>query len=336
MTILSKELIGNEVILDQLILNFRNNTLSNSIIFSGSKGIGKATLAFYFINKIFEDLSSVNKNKNHSNYIYNFTHPNIRYIEKEFDEKTNKYRSSISIERIRNLENFLYQSSLNNLPKFIIIDAADDLNKNSGNSLLKILEEPKKETYFILIAHQLSSILPTIRSRCIKFNIEKPNFENFTKIINLNDNIIDSENINFLFNLCNSSPGLAIDIHSEKIHDIYNNIIEIIINKKPFSSSVVSLSNVVGKFSNHEFKIFLILLRFILITMIKINLGYNFLNKLSSKYFEYIIEASNIVKNTVSIEMIEYLNKNENDLFAYNLDKKIFFLNIFTPLYNDE
>ena len=71
--------------------------------------------------------------------------------------------------------------------KLVLIDNADQLNKNAANALLKILEEPKKNTYFFLISHQLSFLLaPTIRSRCIKFKLKKPSFEdlfsNYLKI----------------------------------------------------------------------------------------------------------------------------------------------------------
>ena len=49
--------------------------------------------------------------------------------------------------------------------------------------LLKILEEPKENTYFFLISHQPSSLLNTIKSRCLKINLSSHNFENFKKIL---------------------------------------------------------------------------------------------------------------------------------------------------------
>ena len=69
---LSKELIGNEILIDKLINSFHNNTLSNSIILTGQKGIGKSTLAFNFIAKIFSSTltSNSNLNKIQNNLIY--------------------------------------------------------------------------------------------------------------------------------------------------------------------------------------------------------------------------------------------------------------------------
>ena len=167
---LSKNLIGHNDLVKNILNNYEKKTLSNSIIFSGQKGIGKTTAAFYLINKLFFNIDS----KNNNNHLtYKNLHPNIRYIQKLFDEKTNKFKSNISIDQIRGLGNFINQSAFENLPKFIIIDSVDDLNNSSSNSLLKSLEEPKINTYFILITHQISSILPTIKSRCINYIAEK-------------------------------------------------------------------------------------------------------------------------------------------------------------------
>ena len=183
-------------------------------LITGSKGLGKATLVFSLVKKIFQSLINKNDINHHLNLINNNNHPNIFYLKKEFDEKTNKFKSSINIEQIRYIENFSYQSSIHNLPKFIIIDSGDDLNNNSSNALLKILEEPKKNNYIIIIAHQISNLIPTIRSRCIKFLMEEPSIEEFSKILVLNNQSIESENIDFLYDLTNRSPGLALDIIS--------------------------------------------------------------------------------------------------------------------------
>ena len=84
----------------------------------------------------------------HKTLTENSVHPNFFIISKLFDEKIKKFKNYILIDQIRDLESYIYKSSINNLPKFILIDSADDLNINSSNALLKILEEPKKDTFF--------------------------------------------------------------------------------------------------------------------------------------------------------------------------------------------
>ena len=331
MNILSRQLIGNNQLLIKLNDSFKKQTLSNSIIFTGTKGIGKTTLAFFFINNVFNYLIN-DKISRHTNLIYNNSHPNVKYLQKEFDEKNNKFKTFINIQQIRNLENFLYQSSFNNLPKFILIDSADDLNNNAANSLLKALEEPKKNTYFILIAHQLSSLLPTLRSRCIKFYIDKPDLKQFTQILNLLDVFNDLDEVDFLYNLTNGSPGIALEIITKNIKELYLLIIEILTINEPLSSEVIKLADSVQNYSNEQFKIFLFLIRFILMTIIKINFGFNFKNSFYSIFHETIEKKAIKIENTSSLQILEYLNNNENDLFVYNLDKKIFSLNIFSSL----
>jgi len=330
---LSKELIGNEKLTNTLINSFNNKSLSNSIILTGQKGIGKATLAFYFINKVISSFcSSENLSNIQSNLIYKNSHYNIKYISRELDSKTEKIKKFITIDQIRNLNNFFHQSSFNYIPKFIIIDSADDLNVNSASALLKNLEEPKINTFFILISHQLSNLLPTIRSRCSKFNVEKPTIYNFSKILKLYDENYNLNDLNFIYQFSYSSPGIAIQINNIDLISLYNDTLEILLNHKILSSKLINLSKIIGNLSNDNYKTYLMLLRFILMNILKINFGINdkniFFSAPQNKYkFENLKSTPKDYLN-----VLDYLNQNENDLFVYNLDKKIFFLNIFSSL----
>ena len=78
------------------------------------------------------------------------------------------------LNQIRELIKVLNKSSFKNEPKFILIDNIEYLNLNSVNALLKILEEPNEDTYFILINNN-KQILPTIKSRCLDFKISISN-----------------------------------------------------------------------------------------------------------------------------------------------------------------
>ena len=109
------------------------------------------------------------------------------------------------------------------------------------------------------------------------------------------------------------------------MNDLYNSIVDITIyNKNDLSKKIYDMSEYVSSFSNDEYKVFLMLLRFILINIIKNNLGI-----LSE--FTTLNNESTITK-LISFEILEFIDNNEKDLFIYNLDKKIFCLNIFIPL----
>ena len=96
MTDVSNNFFGNPEVLNNLYESFVNKSLHNSIILSGPKGIGKNTLAFYLINKIFQSFKL--KSYNQTNLIYKNHHPNFKYITKEFNVKTDKTKNNITFE----------------------------------------------------------------------------------------------------------------------------------------------------------------------------------------------------------------------------------------------
>ena len=85
---------------------------------------------------------------------------------KRADSKT----KNIAVDQIRKLQSFLNKTSVITGQKVGVIYAADEMNLNSSNSCLKLLEEPPLNTHLFLITENASSIIPTIRSRCAKIN----------------------------------------------------------------------------------------------------------------------------------------------------------------------
>ena len=145
------KLIGLKKFMDELIrLNLHGN-LPNKIILSGPKGVGKATMAYHFINFVLSqnekyeyDLKNFEINPENKTYktILNRSNPNLITIDLEAEKK------SIDINQIRKLIINLSKSSFNNKPRFILIDNIECLNINSVNALLKVLEEPNSNIYF--------------------------------------------------------------------------------------------------------------------------------------------------------------------------------------------
>ena len=158
---------------NELIRIYNTNFFPNKILLSGPKGIGKCTLSYHFINFVLSlkeensydtDNNKINSNNKSFKLIQNKTNPNFSLID-VLPEKKN-----IDISQIRNLINYLNKSSFNDKPRFILIDNIDLLNSNSTNALLKIIEEPSENVFFILINNN-KQILPTLKSRCLNFNI---------------------------------------------------------------------------------------------------------------------------------------------------------------------
>ena len=167
------ELYGYKEKFNFFVSLFKKNKLPNSILLSGSKGIGKSTFAYHFINYLFSvneenpysvDKNTINKNNLSYRHLLNNTHTNFFLIEKEKDEK------EIKIENIRNLLKFLSKTTDSRNLKIVLIDNVEDLNINSSNTLLKALEEPNENTFFFLIYNNANRLINTIKSRCINFN----------------------------------------------------------------------------------------------------------------------------------------------------------------------
>ncbi len=267
------ELIGFEKEYNDLLKRYNSNNLPNSILIHGLSGIGKRT----FLNKLVKNIINIEfKDSNldhHLNLFKNNTHPNIKIIEKEIDSKTGKIKSNITIEQIRRLKTFLNSTSIiQNSSKIVIIDSADYLNISSANSMLKILEEPKENTYIFLISNQISLLLPTIRSRCLKIKFNTHNLTNFTNIIKDNIDEISNEEINFYFELTYGSPGTTIQYYNNDFLDIFQLSIKCLLSND-LDDDKINLSNMLSKLTNDEFNNYLSMLKFILIVANKLKVN---------------------------------------------------------------
>ena len=192
---------------------YKNNKLPNKILLSGEKGIGKSTLAYHLINHILsfdEEYSydaknfKINPDNKSFKLVLNKSNPNFISIDVDDDKK------SIDINQIRNLILTLNKSSFNSKPRFVLIDNIELLNINSVNALLKIIEEPNENIYFMLINNN-KKILPTLKSRCLNYKIKltfNQSFDITNKILDQNVlNLINDQMINYY-----STPGSILNL----------------------------------------------------------------------------------------------------------------------------
>ena len=199
------QLYGFSKTLKELFRLYNLKKLPSKILFSGQKGIGKSTLAYHLVNYVLSlnednpyDSKNYLINRNNKSFILiqNETNPNFTLIDIKPEKK------NIDINQIRDLINKIQKSSFNNKPRFILIDNIECLNLNSINALLKFLEEPSENIYFILI-HNNSKILPTLKSRCLNFKLFLTNNESFDiteKLLNTNiENKLNLDLINYYF-----------------------------------------------------------------------------------------------------------------------------------------
>jgi len=163
-------LCGHERQQNFLEQQLASGRLHHALLFEGEEGIGKADFAFHFAYFLlaggFGEWRDINPESLVWRQMEQGTHPGLLYISRGFDAKSGNMRTSVTVDDVRRVSKFLQQTSADRQWRIVIIDPADDMNRNAANALLKTLEEPPAKTLFILISHNMGRLLPTIRSRC--------------------------------------------------------------------------------------------------------------------------------------------------------------------------
>ena len=228
------KLFGLEKYLNELVRLHESDHLPNKILLSGQKGQGKSTLAYHFINYVLSknekfayDLENFEINQDNHSFKTVLNKSNLNFYLIDIDEE----KKNIDISQIRQLISYLNKSSFNNKPRFVLIDNIEFLNINSLNALLKILEEPSFNIFFILINNN-KKILSTLLSRCINFKISLSNNENSEIIDKLlvekHKNKINNDIINYYF-----TPGNIYNLvkfAEENDYDLKNMSLNVFLN----------------------------------------------------------------------------------------------------------
>ena len=233
------KIYGMKNFFNEIITLYNDEKMPNKILLSGKRGSGKSTLAYHLINYILSkeeefkyDLNNFNINPENKSFklLLNKTHPNF-YLIDLLSEKKN-----IDVTQIREMITYTNKSSFNNKERFILIDNVENLNKNSINALLKIIEEPNENVFFILINNNEKYILPTLRSRCLTFKINF-SFEESVNIANqiLGKNILNEINHDLIsyynttgemIDLINFSKEKSINLNDYNLTTLISLIIE--------------------------------------------------------------------------------------------------------------
>ena len=218
---------------------YNKKKMPTTILLSGKKGLGKSTLAYHIINYILSvdeefkydsNKFVINEDNRSFKLLLNNSHPNFYLIDLLSDKK------NVDVAQIREMITYTNKSTFNNKERFILIDNIENFNKNSINALLKVIEEPNENLFFILINNTERNILPTLKSRCLTFKINFT-FKESINITNqiLNKNILDLINhdlINYyntpakIINLINFSKDKNIDLMDCTLVNILNILID--------------------------------------------------------------------------------------------------------------
>ncbi|MGL9719037.1 MAG: DNA polymerase III subunit delta' [Wolbachia sp.] len=188
-----KKVIGH----NQAKKKLMDNSFVQSWLVCGKKGIGKATLV-----------------KSFSNW----------FLIKNYDEVALDLHivegDTIGTEKVREMKNFLHLSPIQSEYKIAVIDSLEAMTNNSKNAILKILEEPPKNSKIFIISHKPYNIQTTIKCRCFQLNLLPLTYDETKQVVSsqckFDDQVFDE-----IVTLFSGTPGMIINAISSDTCESY-------------------------------------------------------------------------------------------------------------------
>src|SRR3979411_3106487 len=172
-------LFGHREAETALLNAFRSGRIPHAWLIGGAQGIGKATLAYRMARFVLAhrnplmpsvqraETLAVDPSEPVARQIAAEAHGGLLVLERGLNDR-GVLRTVITVDETRETISFFGSTAAVEGWRVCIVDTVDELNPNAANALLKILEEPPRQSLFLLVSHAPARVLPTIQSRCRK------------------------------------------------------------------------------------------------------------------------------------------------------------------------
>ncbi len=215
---------------------FEKKSLPHAMIFSGTKGVGKSTMAFRLARFLLKngkvdggqdslfgapepvDFTSLDVPVDDPVFsrVASGGHADLLHIHRYYDSTKGKLDASLKVEALRKIEPFLRRTASEEGGwRIVVVDDADTMNRNAQNAILKILEEPPANVLIILIAHRPGMLIPTIRSRARVIPFQSLPYEDMNDLIQKQGHNLPSQDLEILHILSEGSIGRAMSLIEE-------------------------------------------------------------------------------------------------------------------------
>ncbi|MCA0201628.1 MAG: DNA polymerase III subunit delta' [Proteobacteria bacterium] len=243
---LNPYLIGHENAEREFLAAWDSGRLAHAWLLAGPRGIGKATLAYRMARYALAQSGSSPENDMFGappkptslamspedpvfRRVASMGHADFRVVERPWsDSKQTKRKTVIGVDDVREIGGFLSMTPSEGGWRAIVIDAADEMNPNAANAVLKVLEEPPERALLFLVAHNADRLLPTIRSRCRKLDLRPLREQQVTSLLNRYSPDIPPKDVAALAVLGDGSIGRALELSDEGGVELFRDLMTLL------------------------------------------------------------------------------------------------------------
>ena len=229
-------LAGHTAAERELLDAYRSGRMHHGWILAGERGIGKATLAFRLARFIFANPDPAATDVQAARDLFvppehpvahrlaAGAHGNLLHLQRDWMERDKRFRTDLSVNSVRRITPFLGTTAGEGGWRVVIVDPADDMNRNAANAILKNLEEPPRRTLFLLVTERRGSLLPTILSRCRTLHLaplSAAEMETVVKAVAPPDAAAGGADAELAAALAGGSPRRLIELHRQRGVETY-------------------------------------------------------------------------------------------------------------------
>ncbi len=251
------ELTGHNDAIRTIEQALASGRLHHGWLFHGRRGIGKATLAYRFARTLLAgraDGPGLDLEPAHPVFtqVAGRHHPDLFVIEAERDPKTGKVKPQIPVDRVREVTAKLHSTSAISERRVLVVDGAEQLNRNAANALLKPLEEPPPGVVLILVSHRPGQVAATLRSRCAKLPMSGLDEATLADLLERYAPDLTADKRPPIIAMAKGSIGRALELASGEWLQIYEKVLTTIAADPADALAIDDLASTLGKWSAKE------------------------------------------------------------------------------------
>jgi DNA polymerase-3 subunit delta' len=236
----SERLLGHEAAEKTLLAAHQAGRLHHAWLLAGPRGIGKATLAWRFARFLLAgqaggglfgngpDSLDVPADAPGRALVDARSHPDLFHLRRTLNPENNRIRLEIVVADVRDLGAFMHMTPALGQWRVAIVDAAEEMNPNAANAVLKILEEPPPNSVLLLVSHAPGRLLPTIRSRCRRLALQPLADETVVRLLGDHAPDVKPEEAAVLARLSEGSIGRALELAGSGSLELYREMVDVL------------------------------------------------------------------------------------------------------------